>query len=137
MKVLIKYLTALLLCLMLCQSLMGAEKREMIEVTEGLGGWYRIMLPKESPADTLLCGVFFAKNEDARIFTLINVYNRLKGKKITYESILRMEKESEEAIQEYKGTPSEAPMREMLKSSLERAYELYGHPSDFLCRSGL
>lgn len=42
-----------------------------------------------------------------------------------------MEKESEEAIQEYKGTPSEAPMREMLKSSLERMYELYGHSSDY------
>ena len=131
MKVLINYLTALLLCLMLCPGLMGAEKREMIEVTEGTDGWFRIMLPKETPADTLLCGVFFARNEDARIFTLINVYNGLKEKKITYESILRMEKESEEAIQEYKGTPSEAPMREMLKSSLERTYELYGHPSDY------
>ena len=126
-----KCLTALLLCLMLCPGLMGAEKREMIEVTEGTDGWFRIMLPKETPADTLLCGAFFARNEDARIFTLINVYNRLKEKKIIYESILRMEKESEEAIQEYKGTPSEAPMREMLKSSLERAYELYGHPSDY------
>lgn len=102
----------------------------MIEVTEGTDGWFRIMLPKETPADTLLCGVFFARNEDARIFTLINVYNRLKEKKITYESILRMEKESEDVIQEYKGTPSEAPMREMLKSSLERMYELYGHSSD-------
>lgn len=54
MRSLDRYLAALLMCLVFCQGLMGAEKREMIEVTEG------------------------------------NVYNRLKEKKITYESILRM-----------------------------------------------
>ena len=132
MKVLIKYLTVLLLCLMLCPGMMGAEKREMIEVTEGTDGWFRIMLPKETPADTLLCGVFFARNEDARIFTLINVYNRLKEKKITYEGIMAVEKESENASGKHYDTEAEAQMmKQALETSLKRLYELYGHPSDF------
>ena len=132
MKTPIKYLSALLLCLAFCQSMMGAEKRETIEVTEGTDGWYRIMLPKETPADTLLCGVFFAQSEDARIITLINVYNRLKEKKITYESILRMEKESEKASETHYDTEAEAQMiKQALETARKRMYELYGHPSDY------
>ena len=127
-----KIFSALLLGLVLCQSLMGAEKREMIEVTEGLDGWYRIMLPKETPADTLLCGVFFAQNENARIFTLINLYNRLKEKKITYESILNLEKEAKGVSGKHYDTEAEAQMiKQALETSLKRMYELYGHPSDY------
>ena len=62
-------------------------------------------------------------------------YNELKKKKFNYESFFRIEKESKETIKEYKGTKIEAQieaqMEEMLQSTLERMYELYGHPSDY------
>lgn len=131
MKAFIKTLSALLMCLLFCPVLIGQEKEEMILVTEGLDGWYSITLPKESPADTLLCGVFFAEDEDARIFTLIDLYNKLKEKKLTYQAILNVEKEAENGLKQYKGTAAEAQMREVFKSTMERMYELYGHASDF------
>lgn len=126
-----KYLSVLLMCLLFCPVLMGKEKEEFIQVAEGLDGWYSITLPKETPADTLLCGVFFAQDENARIFTLINVYTRLKEKKCTYQAILNAEKETEKALLEHMGTAAEAQMREVFKSTMESMYELYGHPSDF------
>lgn len=132
MRTPIRFVSALLMCLVLCPVLMRAEKEEMILFTEGMDGWYRIMLPKETPADTLLCGVFYAENEDARIFTLIDIYNRLKQKKRTYEGILAAEKESEKALAKHYDTEAEAQMiRQALEMALKRAYELYGHPSDF------
>lgn len=130
MKKLIETMSALLMCLLICPVLMGQEKEEMILVTEGLDGWYSITLPKESPADTLLCGVFFAEDEDARIFSLVNLYNGLKEKKLTYQAILNVEKETEKALQEFKGTAAEEQMREMFRSVLETLYE-NGNPSDF------
>ncbi len=130
MKTFSKTLSALLMYLLFCPVLMGKEKEEMIQVTEGLDGWYSVTLPKESPADTLLCGVFFAEDEDARIFTLINHYNRLKEKKLSYQAILNVEKEMEEALKEYKGTELEAQAKEVFKSTLKKMYE-DGHPSDY------
>lgn len=132
MRAFIKTLSALLMCLLFCPVLMGQEKEEMILVTEGLDGWYSITLPKESPADTLLCGVFFAEDEDARIFTLIDLYNRLKKKKMTYEGIINIEKEVVNAAGKHYDNAAEAQMiQQGLELAQEQMYKLYGHPSDF------
>lgn len=133
MKKLIKYLTVLVLGLMMfCPGLMGAEKEEMILFTEGMDGWYSIALPKETAADTLLYGVFFAKDENARVFTLIDLYNRLKRKKITYESTINLEKEIENAAGQHYDSAAEAQMiQQGLKIALEQVYKEHGHPSDY------
>ena len=126
-----KHLAAIIFFLLGCVCMMGAEKREFVEVTEGLDGWYRIMLPKESPTDTLLCGVFYAENEDARIFTLINVYNKAKEKKMNYKGIGNLEKESREIIQQYKGTEYEAQMEAQMNDILKTMHDLHGYQSDY------
>ena len=132
MKAFFKTLSALLMCLLFCPFLMGQEKEEMILFAEGLDGWYSVTLPKESPADTLLCGVFFAEDEDARVFTLIDLYNRLKQKKNLYQSILNLEKEVENAAKEHYDSAAEAQMiQQGLELAQEQMYKLYGHPSDF------
>ena len=131
MNKLIRFSAILILALFLCPGLRAADERAFIEVTEGTGNWYRIMLPKESPADTLLCGTFHAGSEDDRIFVLIRVYNEAKEKKMNYEAILRMEHDMPEVMKEYKGTPVEEQMQNTLNSALEKMYESYGHPSDF------
>lgn len=132
MKAFFKTLSTLLMCLLFCPFLMGQEKEEMILFAEGLDGWYSVTLPKESPADTLLCGVFFAEDEDARVFTLIDLYNRLKQKKILYQSILNLEKEVENAAKEHYDSAAEAQMiQQGLELAQEQMYKLYGHPSDF------
>lgn len=120
------------MCLLVCPALMGKEKEEFIQVVEGLDGWYGIILPKESPADTLLCGVFFAEDENAQVFTLLDSYNNLKKSKMTYEGIISLEKEAQKAAETHYDNPYEAQMmQQALTTSLERMYALYGRPSDF------